>query len=73
MCFRYACLAVAMLAGFAGPAMAQPAAQRDAQGERSRTEWSESDAKAARERDEARQRTWDKKMRDLSKSICTGC
>jgi len=29
--------------------------------------------KAARERDEARQRAWDKKTRSISRGICSGC
>jgi hypothetical protein len=33
----------------------------------------EVDSKAARERDEARQQAWDKKMKALTGSICTGC
>jgi hypothetical protein len=37
------------------------------------TEWSESERKALRDRDEARQRLWDQKMKSLTGSICTGC
>jgi hypothetical protein len=33
----------------------------------------EADYKAQRERDEARQRMWDRKMKALTGSICTGC
>ena len=33
----------------------------------------EAAVKTVRERDAARQRQWDKKMRALSGSICTGC
>jgi hypothetical protein len=29
--------------------------------------------KAARERDEARQRAWDKKTRSITRGICSGC
>jgi hypothetical protein len=36
-------------------------------------EWTEADSKALREREEARQRTWDRKMKELTGSICTGC
>jgi hypothetical protein len=36
-------------------------------------EMTEADYKALRERDEARQQMWDKKMKALTRSICTGC
>jgi hypothetical protein len=36
-------------------------------------EWTEADSKALRERQEARQRMWDRKMKELTGSICTGC
>ncbi|WP_262273692.1 hypothetical protein [Microvirga yunnanensis] len=29
--------------------------------------------KAARERDEARQRAWDQKTKNITRGICTGC
>jgi hypothetical protein len=34
---------------------------------------SEAEYKAARDRDEARQKEWDRKMKALTSSICTGC
>lgn len=37
------------------------------------TAWSEADYKAARERDEARYRLSEKRMRALTGSICNGC
>jgi hypothetical protein len=36
-------------------------------------EWTASDYKAVRDRDEARQRDWDRKMKAVAGSICTGC
>ena len=36
-------------------------------------DWTASDYKAVRDRDEARQRAWDKKMKDATRSICIGC
>jgi hypothetical protein len=36
-------------------------------------EWTASDYKAVRDRDEARQREWDRKMKAVAGSICTGC
>ncbi|WP_114947354.1 hypothetical protein [Microvirga calopogonii] len=30
-------------------------------------------AKAARERDEARQRAWDQKTKNITRGICSGC
>jgi hypothetical protein len=35
--------------------------------------WTEKDYKAVRDRDEARQELWDRKMKELTRSICTGC
>jgi len=37
------------------------------------SEFTEADYKALRDRDESRQRMWDKKMKALTRSICTGC
>jgi hypothetical protein len=74
------CLAVlAFLA--AVPAQAAPGAQKPvaARGPEKQiqpgkdAEWTEADYKAVRERDEARQRLWDRKMKALTESICTGC
>ena len=36
-------------------------------------DWSQADFKASRERDEQRQKTWDRKMKALTGSVCTGC
>ena len=36
-------------------------------------EWTAADYKAVRDRDEARQRAWDQKMKDATRSICIGC
>ena len=36
-------------------------------------EWTDADYKALRDRDEARHREWDRKMKALTGSICTGC
>jgi hypothetical protein len=36
-------------------------------------EWTDADYKSARERDDVRQKTWDRKMKALTGSICTGC
>jgi hypothetical protein len=38
-----------------------------------RAELTETDYNALREKDEARQRMWDRKMKALTRSICTGC
>jgi hypothetical protein len=36
-------------------------------------EWNAADYKNVRDRDEARQRAWDAKMKAVAGSICTGC
>ena len=36
-------------------------------------EWTAADYKAVRDRDEARQRDWDRKMKAVAGSICSGC
>lgn len=36
-------------------------------------DWTAADYKAVRDRDEARQRAWDQKMKDATRSICIGC
>jgi hypothetical protein len=36
-------------------------------------DWTAADYKAVRDRDEARQRAWDRKMKDATRSICIGC
>jgi hypothetical protein len=38
-----------------------------------KVEWTEADYKSARDRDDERQKTWDRKMKALTGSICTGC
>jgi hypothetical protein len=48
-----------------------PAAEASARA--SAAEWTEADYKALRDRDEARHRAWDRKMKALTGSICTGC
>jgi hypothetical protein len=72
-----------------GPALAAAAATGSAQGAPApkpapdaatstaapapKGEWTASDYKAVRDRDEARQREWDRKMKAVAGSICTGC
>jgi hypothetical protein len=36
-------------------------------------EWNAADYKNVRDRDEARQRDWDRRMKAVAGSICTGC
>jgi hypothetical protein len=48
-----------------------PAAEANAPA--SAAEWTEADYKAVRDRDDARHRAWDRKMKALTGSICTGC
>lgn len=63
------------------PAQAAPTAQKPAKKEAAEkaaapakdADWTEADYKAARERDEARERLWDRRMKALTGSICTGC
>lgn len=60
----------------AAPAQAAPAAQKPAEkagAPAKEPEPSEAEYRARRERDEARQRLWDRKMKDLTGSVCTGC
>ncbi len=38
-----------------------------------KAEWIANDYKTARERDEARQLLWDKRMKAVTKDVCTGC
>ena len=45
-------------------ARSEPKVERD---------WTAADYKAVRDRDEARQRAWDQKMKDATRSICIGC
>ncbi len=57
-------------------AHAAPAVQKSsekAEASAKAAELTEADYKAQRERDEARQRMWDRKMKALTGSICTGC
>jgi hypothetical protein len=56
--------------GAGGGAPAAPPAKAATAGPR---DHSESERKALRDRDEARQRLWDEKMKSLTGSICTGC
>jgi hypothetical protein len=58
------------------PAVAAPAAQKPAEkavSPEKNAEWTEAESKAARDRQEAREREWDRRMKALTGSICTGC
>jgi hypothetical protein len=70
------CLPVLMVLAVS-PAEAAPAAQKKppekAAAPAKEADRTEPDYKAQRERDEARQRLWDRKMKALTGSICTGC
>lgn len=61
------------------PAQSAPGEQRKAEQtspkdrEPGKSEAMESGSKAARERDDARQRLWDRKMKALAGSVCSGC
>ena len=41
--------------------------------EAGRSLWTERDSEAVRKRDLARQELWDRKMKALTGSVCTGC
>lgn len=68
-------LSLSLVAAFASAtATAAPTEKKPSEIEASKTsEWTERDYKAARDRDDARQKLWDKKMKALTGSICTGC
>ena len=71
-----ACLALALLVVPAQSAPSgQPSAEQAAekQSKPGTSERSDTDYKAARERDDARHRLWDRKMKALTGSVCTGC
>jgi hypothetical protein len=38
-----------------------------------KSDWTAADYKASRDRDDERQKTWDRKMKALTGSICSGC
>ncbi len=66
--------ALALTPALAAPGGQQPTDRKlDSAKSQKAAEWTESDYKAVRDRDEARQRLWDKKMKALTGSICTGC
>jgi hypothetical protein len=65
-------VALGMVPAQAAPAQREPAAAPTVAPEK-KAEWSEADYKTARERDDERQKTWDRKMKALTGSICTGC
>jgi hypothetical protein len=69
---------IGFLAIFASGVQAAPPAEKPgpttaAVAPERKGEWSEADFKASRERDEQRQKTWDRKMKALTGSVCTGC
>jgi hypothetical protein len=68
---------LALVASLAvGAAQAAPAEQTPRQtavAPEKTGDWTEADYKAVRDRDEARQRAWDRKMKALTESICKGC
>jgi hypothetical protein len=57
----------------ASPAKALPEAAPAASDTVKKGEWTAADYKAVRDRDEARQRAWDQKMKAVAGSICSGC
>ena len=71
---------LAIAAGFCGtPALAAPGAKpalEQTQGKQTTappSERSNGDLNVARQRDDARHREWDRKMKALAGSVCTGC
>jgi hypothetical protein len=68
---------VVLVAFSAAPAQSAPAGQPPAgqqkQSDPGNVERTDGDYKAARDRDDARHRLWDKKMKALTGSVCTGC
>ena len=68
-----AALAATVSAQAAPTAKAAPEAASATAAPAPKGEWTASDYKAVRDRDEARQRDWDRKMKAVAGSICTGC
>jgi hypothetical protein len=57
----------------APPSPTSPEAAATASEPVKKGEWTAADYKAVRDRDEARQRAWDVKMKAVAGSICSGC
>jgi hypothetical protein len=57
----------------ASPAKTLPEAAPPASETAKKGDWTAADYKAVRDRDEARQRAWDQKMKAVAGSICSGC
>jgi hypothetical protein len=65
--------AITVSAQAAPPQTPAPGPPQAASAPAPKGEWSAADYKDVRDRDEARQRAWDAKMKAVAGSICTGC
>jgi hypothetical protein len=73
LCVALIALAPMASAQAASPAKALPEVAPAATDTAKKGEWTAADYKAVRDRDEARQRAWDQKMKAVAGSICSGC